>query len=791
MKFSEQWLREWVNPEIDTQALVDQITMAGLEVDEFEPVAGEFSGVIVGLVESVEPHPDADKLRVCQVAGGEETVQVVCGAPNVRPGLKVPFATVGAVLPGNFKIKKAKLRGQPSNGMLCSESELQLSDSHEGLMELPESATVGEDIRAYLGLDDAMIDVDLTPNRSDCLSIRGLAREVGVLNRQLVEGPAIDPVEPVHSDVMDIRVEAPDGCPRYLGRIIRNVDLSVETPLWMRERLRRSGIRSIDAAVDVTNYVMLELGQPLHAFDREELKGGIVVRWAEQGEKLVLLDGQEVELTPQTLVIADHEKPVAIAGVMGGEHSGVAESTRDIVLEAAYFDSISIAGKARQFGLHTDASHRFERGVDPQLTRDAMERATALLLEIVGGEAGEIVEVRSEIHLPSMPVIELRQQRVDDVLGLAIDRTEIEEILTRLGLHVDKLTREGWMIGVPSYRPDIAIEEDLIEEVGRIYGYNNLPVTEPVGSLALREEAEAVRPLSSIQSLLVDRGYQEAVTYSFVDEKVQKLIDPGHEGIALANPISSDMAVMRTSLWPGLLQTVDYNQNRQQSRIRLFETGLRFVRRSDQSIEQVPMLAGVVNGPQDPESWVNGRRKVDFYDVKGDLEALFELLGIEVEFVAGEHPALHPGQTAELRRDGEFVGWLGALHPQVQKKLDLDGTTFVFELFLNSIVSGYVPNFKEFSKFPEVRRDLAIIIRNELTYAEVQRIARDQAGEHLTGVRVFDVFEGESIGRGQKSLALSLFWQHPERTLNEEEIQGWFNAVIESLKTELGATLRS
>ncbi|MGQ7275909.1 phenylalanine--tRNA ligase subunit beta [Marinobacter sp. V034] len=789
MKFSEQWLREWVNPSIDTQALVDQITMAGLEVDGFEPVAGAFSGVIVGRVVSAEPHPDADKLRVCQVEGGAETVQIVCGAPNARAGIKVALAEVGAVLPGDFRIKKAKLRGQPSQGMLCSEAELGFSDEHDGIMELPESAPVGENLRAYLGLDDVTIDVDLTPNRSDCLSIRGLAREVGVLNRQLVDAPELTPVAPSHSDVVDVRVSAPEGCPRYLGRIIRGVDLSAETPLWMRERLRRSGIRSIDAAVDVTNYVMLELGQPMHAFDRAEIIGGIVVRWAEQGEKLTLLDGQEVELTRDTLVIADHEKPVAIAGVMGGEHSGVSAETRDLVLESAFFEPITIAGKARHYGLHTDASHRFERGVDPKLARDAMERATRLLLDIVGGEAGEITEVASAKHLPEEVQVELRERRVADVLGLEINRTEIEEILTRLGLHVDKLTREGWLIRVPSYRPDIAIEEDLIEEVGRIFGYNNLPVTTPFGGLALREEPEAVRPVSAIQSLLVSRGYQEAITYSFVDAQAQALLST-HKAIELANPISSDMSVMRTTLWTGLLKTVSHNQNRQQSRIRLFETGLRFISNGE-SIDQVPMLAGVVTGSQDPESWVNGRRNVDFYDAKGDLEALFDLLGIQVDFVAGEHPSLHPGQTAELRMNGESVGWLGALHPQVQKKLDLNGAIYVFELFLNSILTGYVPNFKEFSKFPEVRRDLAIIIGNEVGYAEVQRIARQHAGEQLTGVRLFDVFEGEAIGEGRKSLALSLFWQHPERTLNDEEVQASVNAVVDALKAELGATLRS
>ncbi|MDF0751128.1 phenylalanine--tRNA ligase subunit beta [Marinobacter sp. 71-i] len=790
MKFSEQWLREWVNPANDTQALMDQITMAGLEVDGFEPVAGKFSGIVVGEVVSVSPHPDADKLRVCQVSDGDQTVQVVCGAPNVRDGLKVPFAVVGATLPGDFKIKKAKLRGQPSEGMLCSEAELGLSDSHDGLMELPDDAPVGQELSEFLNLNDVTIDVDLTPNRSDCLSIKGIAREVGVLNSLVVEGPEILPVEAVHSEVPDIAVKAPEGCPRYLGRILRNVDLSVESPLWMQEKLRRSGIRSIDAAVDVTNYVMLELGQPLHAFDREELEGGIVVRMAKPGEKLVLLDGQEVELTGDTLVIADHAKPIAIAGVMGGEHSGVSERTRDLILEAAYFDPITLAGKARHYGLHTDASHRFERGVDYELARDAMERATALLMSIVGGEPGSIVEVVSKQDLPEDRTVDLREQRVADVLGLEIDRTTVEEILTRLGLHIDKLLKDGWRVHVPSFRPDISIEEDLIEEIGRIYGYNNLPVTEPIGSLGLRPQEEAVRPVSAIQNYFVASGYQEAITYSFVDPKVQGLIDPEREGIALANPISSDLSVMRTSLWSGLLKTVAHNQNRQQPRIRLFETGLRFVKEDDR-IDQQPMLAGVVAGNQLPENWVNGRRNADFFDVKGELEGLFQLLGIEVQFLPSQHPALHPGQTAELLRDGEHVGWLGTLHPQVQKKLELNGTILMFELFLNSVVSGYVPNFKDISKFPEVRRDLAIIIGSDVGFADVERVAKKHAGEHLTALRAFDVYEGESLGEGNRSLALSLFWQHPERTLNEEEVHSLFNGVIEALREELGATLRS
>lgn len=790
MKFSEQWLREWVNPAIGTQELMDQITMAGLEVDGFEPVAGQFSGVVVGEVQSVEAHPDADKLRVCQVSDGTQSVQVVCGAPNVRDGLKVPFAVVGAVLPGDFKIKKAKLRGQPSEGMLCSESELGLSDSHDGLMELPADAPVGQDVAEYLKLNDVTIDVDLTPNRSDCLSIKGIAREVGVLNSMLVEDPEINAVEAVHSEVPDIRIEAASGCPRYLGRILRNVNLSVESPLWMQEKLRRSGIRSIDAAVDVTNYVMLELGQPMHAFDREELQGGIVVRMAGAGEKLVLLDGQEVALNEQTLIIADHEKPVAIAGVMGGEHSGVSEKTNDLVLESAYFDPITLAGKARDYGLHTDASHRFERGVDYKLARQAMERATQLLMDIVGGEPGEVVEVASDDHLPRDRYVDLRSDRLFDVLGMEIDRTTVEEILTRLGLHIDKLLKAGWRVSVPSFRPDISIEEDLIEEVGRIFGYNNLPVTEPIGSLGLRQQDEATRPVSAVRTFFVDNGYQEAITYSFVDPKVQQLIDPDREGIALANPISSDLSVMRTSLWSGLLKTVAYNQNRQQGRIRLFETGLRFEQQGER-IDQQEMLAGVVVGSQYPENWVNGRRNADFFDVKGDLESLFRLLGVEIQFVGSQHPALHPGQTAELLRDGKHVGWLGTLHPQVQKNLELNGTILMFELFLDSIVTGYVPNFKEISKFPEVRRDLAIIIGSDVAFADVERVARKHAGERLTALRAFDVYEGESLGEGNRSLALSLFWQHSERTLNDDEVHSLFNGVINALKEELGATLRS
>ncbi len=790
MKFSEQWLRSWVNPRLDSEELVEAITMAGLEVDEVAPVAGDFSSVVVASVEAVEAHPEADKLSLCKVNAGGETLDVVCGAPNVRSGLKVALAQVGGTLPGGMKVKKAKLRGVESSGMLCSEQELGLSDDSEGIMELVADAPVGEDLRSYLGLEDRILDVDLTPNRSDCLSIRGVARDLGALTQQTFEDLEPEPVPPVHSEIPSIRVDAPQACPRYVGRIIRNVDMTAQAPLWMQERLRRSGIRSIDPVVDVTNYVMLELGQPMHAFDRAHVSGGIVVRMAKEGESLTLLDGQQVNLSPDTLVIADHSKPVAMAGIMGGESSGVSESTRDIVLESAFFDPVTISGKARAHGLHTDSSHRFERGVDWQLQRVATERATALLLEIVGGEPGEVIEVSNTQNLPVLEPIHLREARVAQVLGLTIDRTEIEEILTRLGLRIEKLRKDGWQVQVPSFRFDIALEVDLIEEIGRIHGYNNLPVTQPEGPLVLNAGPEARRPLSRVQDHLVALDYQEAITYSFVDPKLQSRIDPDSESIELANPIASDMAIMRTTLWPGLLQTVLHNQKRQQHRMRLFETGLRF-RRENGEIRQEPVISGVVTGPRLPGNWVNDTGQVDFYDVKGDLESLAGMLGISLAFAPEAHPALHPGQSARVYKDGSPVGWLGALHPGLQKSVELNGATYVFELCLETVLTGYVPHFKEFSKYPEVRRDLAILVGQETAWSDIEHVVRGAAGDTLTGLQVFDVYQGEHVGEGHKSIALSLYWQDPTQTLSDDEVQALFDGVVEALQHKLGARLRS
>ncbi|VXC64913.1 phenylalanine tRNA synthetase, beta subunit [Pseudomonas sp. 8Z] len=791
MKFSEQWLRSWVSPQVTRDELVARLSMVGLEVDAVQPVAGAFSGVVVGEIVGAEQHPDADKLRVCQVSNGSETFQVVCGAPNARVGIKIPFAMVGAELPGDFKIKKAKLRGVESFGMLCSASELQVSEDNAGLMELAADAPVGQSLREYLGLDDVCIELGLTPNRGDCLSIAGLAREVGAMYDAAVTPLAIAAAAPVHDEIRPVEVLAPKACPRYLGRVIRNVDLSRAAPLWMVERLRRSGVRSIDPAVDVTNYVMLELGQPMHAFDLAEINGGIRVRPAVEGEKLVLLDGQEVSLRADTLVIADHQRALAIAGVMGGEHSGVSSKTRDLFLESAFFDNIAIAGKARSYGLHTDSSHRFERGVDWQLARNAIERATALLLDIVGGEAGPVIEVVSSEYLPQNAPITLRAERIRQMLGLDMDAAEVERLLTGLGLGVTAQGAGEWLVSVPSHRFDISLEVDLIEELGRLYGYNRLPVRYPQARLAPQSKAEARAELPALRRLLVARGYQEAITYSFIDPKLFELFAPGIQPLQLANPISADMAAMRSSLWPGLVKALQHNLNRQQSRVRLFESGLRFVGQLE-GLQQESMLAGVITGNRQPEGWANTRDSVDFYDLKADVEALLGYAGAAdaFSFVAGEHPALHPGQTARVEREGRLVGFIGALHPELANTLGLDQPVFLFELVLAEVAAGRMPAFSELSRFPEVRRDLALLVDREQSAESVLAVIRETAGECLTDLKLFDVYHGKGIDPHRKSLAVGLTWQHPSRTLNDDEVSATTQNIITCLEQRFNATLR-
>lgn len=794
MKFSEQWLREWVSPELTTQQLADQVTMAGLEVDGIEPVAGEFSGVVVAEVISREAHPEADRLNVCQVNdGSDEPVQVVCGAPNVAVGQKVLFARVGAKLPGDFKIRKAKLRGVESRGMICGASELGLEDdASDGIMVLPADAPIGRDAREWLKLDDNAIEVDLTPNRGDCLSVKGLAREVGVLNRLAVTVPAIAPVTAVIDDTFPVTVSAAQGCPRYLGRVVRGVNVAATSPLWLEERLRRSGIRSIDPVVDITNYVLLELGQPMHAFDLACLNGGIDVRMAKAEEPLTLLDGQEIALRDDTLVIADKNGPLAIAGVMGGKGSGVSADTQDIFFEAAFFAPLTIAGKARSYGLHTDSSHRFERGVDAQLQRDAIERATVLLIEIAGGQPGPVIEVASDAELPKAAVVGLSAASVERMLGMALPNDEIVEILERLGMQMRADGDGQWQVVVPSWRFDVSIEADLIEELARIHGYNNLPVSRPNARLTPAASHEATQPLTSLRRQLVARGYQEAISYSFVAPEQQKALDPDGVAPALANPISSDMAVMRSSLWPGLVKALSHNLNRQQSRVRLFETGLVFRGELD-ALDQIPMVGGLISGTRVPEGWNGGREKVDFFDLKGDVEALLALGGnLDAwRFEAAEHPALHPGQSARLLLNGEPVGWMGALHPATRAELGLKVEVFVFEITLSAACAGRLPRFAALSKYPEVRRDLAFVVKESVHVQSLLDAIRAQAGEWLTDLRLFDVYQGQGVADGHKSLALGLTWQHPSRTLNDDEINQLVDAIVTDGHTRFGAALRA
>jgi phenylalanyl-tRNA synthetase beta chain len=670
MKFSEKWLREWVNPSVSTDKLSEQLSMAGLEVDGVEPVAGEFSGVVVGEVVECGQHPDADKLQVTRINVGDDALlDIVCGAPNCRQGIKVAVAKVGAVLPGNFKIKKAKLRGQPSFGMLCSFSELGITDDHDGILELPLDAPIGEDIREYLQLDDVTIEVDLTPNRADCLGIKGLAREVGVLNKTSVIEPPVPAVTPSITDSRNIELLAPEACPRYLGRVIKNINLAVPTPLWMVEKLRRCGIRSIDPVVDITNFVLLELGHPMHAFDNDKIEGDVVIRFAKQDEKLTLLDGNEVTLQDNTLVIADTNKALAMAGIFGGLDSGMASESQDIFLESAFFAPDAIMGKARQYGLHTDASHRYERGVDPQLQKIAMERATQLLLDIVGGDAGPVIEAIDNACVPNNRSVTLRHSRLTKVLGIEIDAVTVTDIFKRLGFNVS-FEGQVWQISVPPYRFDISIEEDLIEEVARVYGYNQIPDIAPVASLKMSQHQEQKVQLNQLKNILVESDYQEAITYSFVDPKIQTLLYPEMEGLQLPHPISSEMSTMRVSLWTGLLQSVSYNQKRQQSRVRLFESGLRFIPDNSEKtgVKQELVISGVVCGLVADENWDNATRSIDFFDVKADVENILNCAGVEdYRFQSANHSALHPGQCAQIFMGDTLLGTIGAIHPQFEK----------------------------------------------------------------------------------------------------------------------------
>jgi len=786
--------------------------MAGLEVEAVEAVAATLNNVVVGEVKKIDKHPDAEKLQVCTVdVNAREKLQIVCGAKNVTTGGKYPVALINAELPGGLKIKKAKLRGVESSGMLCSSKELGMSEQAEGLMALPADAPVGSEVSDYLKLNDHSIELSLTPNRGDCLSIAGVAREVSVLNNIKVTHVNIDPVKATCKDTFSVELVARQECPRYAGRVIKNVDPKASTPLWMQERLRRSGLRSISPVVDVTNYVLLELGQPMHGFDLDKLSGGIKVRLANKGEKLTLLDGQSIELKEGSLVIADHKQPQALAGIMGGEDSAVSDVTTNIFLESAFFSPGSIAGKARSYGLHTDSSHRFERGVDPSLQERAIERATALLQEIVGGEPGPVIIEESKDHVPQAKAVMLRHARIEKVLGTQIDHKVINDILYHLEMeHVEQ--EHGWSVTPPSFRFDIEREEDLIEEIARIYGYDKIPVEHSKAPAMMAPLSESHVKLETIQQLLVDRGYQEAVTYSFVDPKLQQMLHPETSALKLANPISSDMSDMRLSLWSGLINVLSYNINRQQADVRLFETGLRFRTGQDgEGLAQEPMIAGVVTGAAFPTQWGESARNIDFFDLKSDVEDILALTGRSDAFifVPEKHPALHPGQSAKIVRqyqqdtklkqkhadnkpeDIEAIGWLGALHPTLSQRLDLPQPVFVFELMLTAVMQRAIPRFEDIPKFPSIKRDLAIVVDEGIDAQTVTDCIRSASTTLLTNLKLFDVYQGKGIDSGRKSLAFSLTLQDRERTLTDQDVDKVVEDILSALNRDLGGTLRN
>lgn len=794
MKISEQWLREWVNPALSMTDIGKKLTMAGCEVEGEEGVARDFTDVVVGHITAIQKHPDADKLNVCTVdCGTGETLQIVCGAPNARAGLKAPLAKIGAILPmaegDALKIKKGKLRGIESFGMLCSASELGMSDKSEGLLELPADAPVGTNLRDYLKLNDQVLELNVTANRGDWLSVAGVAREVGVLTNTAVTPPAIQTHTPQHQDIRVISLPAADSCPRYAGRIIRHVNAKAPTPLWMREKLRRMGLRSVSALVDVTNYVLIELGQPMHAFDLDKLEGGIQARYATEGESLTLLDGQTVSLRSDTLVIADEKKAVALAGIMGGLQSAVTNDTQNVFLESAHFRANKLMGKARSYGLQTDASYRFERGVAADLPVQALERATALVLEICGGEVGPVVDVCADASVLQCPTVALRRERIGRLLGISIDDATVMNILQRLGCDVQS-TATGWQVQPPLSRFDIGIEEDLIEELARVYGYDQVPTDLGVSKPMLTLPLETQNRVADLRAPLLANGYQEAVTYSFVDPAIEELLSPGVEPITLANPISAELSIMRSTVWSGLLRAVQYNLNRQQTRVRLFEIGPVFEKQNG-AIQERTKLAGVITGTVQPEQWGSKARAVDFYDLKGDVEAVLErVTGEKFYFIPVTHSALHPGQSAQIATQQQVVGWLGALHPRLEDALGFGQDVLLFEIDWATLQQRALPNYQAVTKFPAIRRDLALVLDKTVLASAIDQAISKVAPSYLTRWNIFDVYTGAGVAENQKSVAVSLILQDSSRTLEDSEVNRTIDTIVASLREATGATLR-
>ncbi|NMG76745.1 phenylalanine--tRNA ligase subunit beta [Aromatoleum diolicum] len=791
MQFSEHWLRSLVNPPLDSEALGHLLTMAGLEVEESAAVAPPFSGVVVACIVEAEKHPNADKLKLCKVDAGQgELLQIVCGAPNAAVGMKVPCAVVGAKLPG-FEIKAAKLRGVESFGMLCSARELGLSEDHGGLLELAADAPIGQNVRDYLALDDTLFTIKLTPNRSDCLSLAGVGREVAALTGQSLVLPEIDGVAPTLDDRREIVLDAPDGCPRYCGRILRGVDAKAPSPEWMKQRLLRSGVRSISALVDITNYVMLELGQPLHAFDNARLTGAIHVRYPREGEQLLLLNEQTVTPAADTLLIADDARALALAGIMGGEESGITLDTTDVFLESAFFAPNAIAGRARGYGFVSDASHRFERGVDFALAVPAIERATQLILEICGGAAGPVVEAVSVDHLPARKPVRLRPGRARRLLGIDLDDAAIGKLLEGVHLTVQR-DGDNLLVVPPSFRFDIEIEEDLIEEIARLYGYDNIPALPPQGGLAMLDRSESGRSAWDVRHLLAGRDYQEVVNYAFVEEAWERDFCANDAPIRLANPIASQMSVMRSSLVPGLAGNLVANRKRQLNRVRVFEIGRCFERKADgepvAGFHQPVRVAALAAGPALPEQWGAPTRLVDFYDVKGDLEALFAPRVLKFEPVSD--PALHPGRAAAVLLDGHRIGVVGELHPVWVQRYEMGAAPVVFEVDMDDALLACLPAYQEISRQPAVTRDLALVVEQGLAVARVVEVLGEVAPAVVKGIELFDVYHGKGIDPGKKSLAFRVLMQDTQRTLEDAEVDAAIAVIIRHAEAVLGARLR-
>ena len=791
MKFSEKWLRTLVDPPLDTAELAHRLTMIGHEVDAVEAYGEGLDGVIVVEVLSFSKHPDADRLNVCQVSIGDgETLEVVCGAPNVTQGMKSPFAPVGTKLPNGVKLRRAKIRGVVSNGMLCSAIELGLGEESDGIIELHNDAPTGQALTDYLDLPDHSFALDLTPNRGDCFSVLGIARDVAAMTATALKEVPVKPVAATIEDVQPVELVFPEGCPRFAGRVIRNIKLSVRSPVWLVERLRRSGLREIHPVVDITNYVMLELGQPLHAYDYSLISGPIRPRLAEKGEKLTLLDEKEVELLPNTIVITDDNGPIGMAGIMGGLSTAVTPQTTDVYFEAAFWSPDFMAGRARQYGMHTDASLRFERGVDPSLQVRAVERATELLTSISGGEVGPLDDNVVAEYVPQNAPLTLRKKRLLRVLGIEIDADRVTEILSGLGMKTD-VNDDGWRVEIPSYRFDIDVEDALVEEVARIYGYDDIPEATAMGETPLALADESAIDLDLVANTLVARDYQEVITYSFIDAEINTKIAGEESELVLSNPISSEMSVMRASIWPGLLNAAEANIARQQERVRLFEIGKTFHGKLS-APQEVVRIAGLIAGDVVEEQWGRPSQVVDFFDIKSDVVALLNMTGCseKFSFVAAKHPALQPGQTAEIFRGDQSVGVVGKLHPAIARHVGLDKGALLFEIDADKTLASQVPLAETVSKYPMIRRDIAVIVADEIVASDLIRTAERAAPEIVKNVRIFDIYRGPGIEAGLKSVALGLILQETSRTLTDEDADATMAVVVRKLEQDFAAVLR-